>query len=265
MKMIQRFLAVALAMLAGISCVQAQGTAFSYNGRLNDGGTPANGSYDLRFSLCDAANNGSTIGSLTNTATGVSNGLFAVTLDFGGAFNGSNYWLELAARTNGGGAFTVLNPRQPVLPVPYAIYAANAGSAATASVADAVPAGNITGILAPSQLPDVVLTNNQNNVSLNGNFSGSHYGWGYYLTDLNPENFAPGNVKSALNLTNTMNTFNGNFNGTLNGYHSGDGTGLTNVPVDAVSGGLTANISVLTPGGTTNILCFTNGILRAIQ
>ena len=29
----------------------AQGTAFTYQGRLNDGGNPANGIYDLRFTV----------------------------------------------------------------------------------------------------------------------------------------------------------------------------------------------------------------------
>ncbi|MGB7749653.1 MAG: hypothetical protein WBN75_20465 [Verrucomicrobiia bacterium] len=58
-----------------------------------------------------------------------------------GVFNGSNCWLELAARTNGDGAFTSLSPRQPILPAPYALYAANAGSAA---------AGAFAGILSPT-------------------------------------------------------------------------------------------------------------------
>ena len=31
--------------------VFAQGTAFTYQGRLNDGANPANGSYDLTFSV----------------------------------------------------------------------------------------------------------------------------------------------------------------------------------------------------------------------
>ena len=62
----------------------AQGTAFTYQGQLNSGGSPANGSYDLQFGLWSAASGPSQIGStLTNTATAVSNGLFTVTLDFG--------------------------------------------------------------------------------------------------------------------------------------------------------------------------------------
>ncbi len=62
---------------------------------------------------------------LTNAAVAVNNRLFTTTLDFGpGIFTGTNYWLDIGVRTNGNiGAFTLLFPRQPVLPVPYAIFA----------------------------------------------------------------------------------------------------------------------------------------------
>ena len=95
------------------------------------------------------------IGTLTNAATGITNGLFTVALDFGGVFNGSNYWLELAARTNGGDGVQHLDPRQPVMPTPYAIYAANAGSAGS------VAAANIIGTVPLAQLPAAVVTNNE--------------------------------------------------------------------------------------------------------
>ena len=111
-----------------LSTVHAQGTEFTYQGRLNSGANPANGSYDLRFTLYDSTNNPGTLiaGPLTNSATVVSNGLFTVTLDFGAsAFPGANRWLEVGARTNGGGSFTTLSPRQPVLSTPYATRAAN--------------------------------------------------------------------------------------------------------------------------------------------
>ena len=115
--------------------LRAQSTAFTYQGRLNDGTAPANGSYDLTFSVFGGSSGGSTVGGpLTNSATAVSNGLFTVLIDFGaGVFNGDPRWLEIAVRPAGGGTFTILNPRQPVSPAPYAIFAANAGNAATAS------------------------------------------------------------------------------------------------------------------------------------
>src|SRR5712692_7280077 len=60
------------------------GTAFTFQGRLTDGGNPANGTYDFQFAVFDSVVGGTQFG-LTNTNqdVGVSNGLFTVTLDFG--------------------------------------------------------------------------------------------------------------------------------------------------------------------------------------
>ena len=104
----------------------AQGTAFSYQGKLNNGTNVANGNYDLAFALYATTSGGGAVaGPLTNSATVVTNGLFSVTLDFGSnAFNGSLLWLEIGVRTNGSAtAFTTLSPRQQLMPVPYALYA----------------------------------------------------------------------------------------------------------------------------------------------
>jgi hypothetical protein len=135
----------ALALLAGVNWVAAQGTAFTYQGRLLDGGAAATGLYDLQFNIYDAGTNGDLIGGpLTNSATAVSNGLFSVTLDFGaGVFSGSNYWLDIAARTNGGGAFAELSPRQPLTPTPYAIFAEGAKAA---GLTGSIPMASLSGI-----------------------------------------------------------------------------------------------------------------------
>ena len=91
----------------------AQGTAFTYQGRLNNGASPANGSFDLTFALFDTNTAGTQQGvTLTNTATAVSNGLFLVTLDFSNQFPGAARWLEIGVRTNGPAAFATLTPRQ---------------------------------------------------------------------------------------------------------------------------------------------------------
>src|SRR5262249_27871534 len=110
-----------------------QGTAFTYQGRLSDNGAPANGSYDLRFTLYDAIDGSNAVaGPLVTNAEAISNGQFSLSLDFGsGVFNGSDRWLELAMRTNTASSFTLLTPRQQIMPAPYAIYAANAAAAAT--------------------------------------------------------------------------------------------------------------------------------------
>src|SRR2546423_8442086 len=112
----------------------AQGTAFTYQGRLNDGNAPASGIYDLRFALYDAPTNGNPVGvAITNAPVPVSNGLFTVTLDFGpGFFDGNPRWLEVGVRSNGVNAGHMpLTPRQALNSTPYAVRALGAGSAAT--------------------------------------------------------------------------------------------------------------------------------------
>src|SRR5881396_3737572 len=114
-------LLAAIFSLDGPTQLHAQGTAFTYQGRLNDGAAPANGSYDLTFALFDVPSGGSALaGPLTNSATAVSNGLFTVTLDLGANFPGTDRWLQIAVRTNGAGAFATLLPRQMLTPSPYA-------------------------------------------------------------------------------------------------------------------------------------------------
>ena len=136
-----RLLLVSIPVLP-FATVFAQGTAFSYPGRLNSGANPANGNYDLTFALFNLSNGGSAVaGPATAGAVTVSNGLFTVALDFGpGVFNGTAYWLEIGIRTNGGGGFTTLTPRQPLTPSPYAIFA---GGANAAGLSGTIPAANI--------------------------------------------------------------------------------------------------------------------------
>src|ERR1700744_3800321 len=90
-----------------------QGTAFTYQGRLNDGTNFASGNYDLRFAVFDTITTGTQQGPpLTNSPTPITNGLFTVTLDFGNQFPGTARYLEIGVRTNGAGSFFTLNPRQ---------------------------------------------------------------------------------------------------------------------------------------------------------
>jgi hypothetical protein len=112
------------------SSTRAQGTAFTYEGQLNLSGSPANGSYDLTFTLYGASTNGNLIsGPVTNSATAVSNGRFTTTIDFGNVFNGNACWLLIGVRTNGNNAFVPLIPLQQITPTPYAITAENLAGA----------------------------------------------------------------------------------------------------------------------------------------
>jgi len=122
------FDALVLLVITATSSSAAGATAFTYQGRLTTAGASATGQYDLRFTVHDLAAGGSIVaGPLTNSPTTVSNGLFTVTLDFGaGVFTGADRWLEISVRTNGGGVFDTLSPRQKLTPSPYAIHAAGA-------------------------------------------------------------------------------------------------------------------------------------------
>lgn len=104
------------------------GTAFTYQGRLTDGGTPPTGSYDLELRLFSAASAGSQVGGTVSLpAVPVTAGLFTVTLDFGGAVFGPDArWLQVAVRPAGGGAYTTLAPRQRLTPAPAALSASTA-------------------------------------------------------------------------------------------------------------------------------------------
>ena len=123
--------AMALALLLVANSAFAQGSSFTYQGRLTDGGAAANGIYDLQFVLFDSASSGAQIGSTqTLNSVLVSAGVFSVTLDFGAnSFNGANRFLEISARPSGAGSFTLLTPRQPVTATPYAIRSVNASAA----------------------------------------------------------------------------------------------------------------------------------------
>jgi hypothetical protein len=164
--------AVLCSLVAFNQSVSGQGTAFTYQGRLNDGASLANGSYDLTFTLFDTNGGGSTVaGPLTFPGTGVTNGLFTLTLDFGNEFPGAGRWLEIGVRTNGVGAFVALSPRQPLTSTPYAVRSANAAIAASAN---SVAATNITGAVAEAQLStNVALRNGGNTFTgdqiINGN------------------------------------------------------------------------------------------------
>jgi hypothetical protein len=132
------------------AALSAGTTAFTYQGRLTDAGAAAEGQYDLRFALYDAAEGGTQQGgaAVVREGVAVTRGVFTVTLDFGAeVFNGSARFLEIAVRpgaASGDDPFTALAPRQPLTPAPYAIHARSAASAASA--ANAANASQLGGV-----------------------------------------------------------------------------------------------------------------------
>jgi len=128
----------------------AQGTAFTYQGRLHTDGAPANDTNDFTFTLFLTDTGGAPVaGPVAIENLPVSDGLFTTPVDFGmGVLTGAVHWLEIGVRPgDSAGAYTTLSPRQKLTPTPYAVYASNAGTAAT------VAAG---GVSSPALQPGAV-------------------------------------------------------------------------------------------------------------
>jgi hypothetical protein len=163
---ISRFPALSLAVVAmlitlnaQLTTVFAQGTAFTYQGRLASGANAANGIYDFQFQVFDAATAGSSYGNPNPNSVpgvGVTNGLFTVTLDFGNVFPGDARWLQISVRTNGAVSFTTLASRQQLTPTPYAIYSSNSWAAVTASSAAVATTVANNGVTTASIFPGAV-------------------------------------------------------------------------------------------------------------
>jgi hypothetical protein len=189
---------------------------FTYQGRLNISGSPATGLYDIRSSICDALTGGNVVaGPKTISAVGVTNGLFTIALDSGsGVFTGNPRWLELGVRPNGGGDFTTLAPRQPLTPVPYALYAlnGNAGPQGPAGPQGAQGVAGPQGVVGP-QGP----TGPQGLAGANGSTGPQ-----------GPQGPAGTNAPGAIT--------NGQAGVNISGSFSGDGSGLTNLSVQNIAG-----------------------------
>ena len=152
-----------------LSTLHAQGTAFTYTGRLNNNGAPANGAYDLRFTIYDASAGGNVVaGPLTVSPVDVANGLFTVRTDFGaGIFTGPPRWLNIEVQPADGGGFTPLNPRQEVTSSPYAIRAATAGTATDVANGSVVKSlNNLRDDLTFAAGANVTITPNGNTLTL---------------------------------------------------------------------------------------------------
>lgn len=90
---------------------------FTYQGRLQQSGAPANGNFDLAFALYDQPSGGSQVGVTVNEADfPVVDGIFNVSLSFPGAFTGIQLYLQVSVEG------TPLLPRQAVATAPVAQY-----------------------------------------------------------------------------------------------------------------------------------------------
>src|SRR5438445_1313359 len=135
-------LLISIILVVAIS-ISAQTTEFNYQGNLKDNGAPANANYDVEFALFDAPTGGSQIGAtLTKIAVLVTNGVFAVKLDFGSVLPGANRYLEIRVKLTGQPNLTTLAPRQLVNSAPYSVKSLSTDNATNAT--NATTATNAT-------------------------------------------------------------------------------------------------------------------------
>lgn len=126
---------ISLGFLALAQTVNAQTTAFNYQGRLTDAGNPANGAFQMQFKLFDSLGGAGQVGStIPDVPVTVNQGAFSVRLDFGAnALSGANRWIEIGVRRNAGEPYTTLAPREQIASSPYAVRTISAGTADTAT------------------------------------------------------------------------------------------------------------------------------------
>jgi len=116
---------ISVALLAGLAHAGGgtQDSTFTYQGRLTDNGSPADGMYEVRFRLWSSQVGGFVIDEQTMTVQ-ISDGLFSAPLSLGDAISNDDVFLGIGTRQAGmGGAFTELSPRQPVTAAPRASFA----------------------------------------------------------------------------------------------------------------------------------------------
>jgi trimeric autotransporter adhesin len=199
---------IALALLAllalnlQLSTAHAQGTAFTYQGQLQNNGTPASGTYNLQFSLYTNSTGGIAVaGPVTNSAVAVTNGLFTVAIDFGpGVWNGETNWLQISVETNNATSFTTLSPRQQVTPTPYAITAGSVEGAVIAS--QLVSIGNLTG-------SDNFFVGPSGNDTTTGDYNTANGIQALYVNTSGSCNTANGYAALDVNMSGSYNTANG--------------------------------------------------------
>jgi hypothetical protein len=108
----------------GVTQAAPLGTAFTYQGQLDQNGQSATGLYQMTFWLYATLSGGSPLAGNTVPNVGVTGGLFTTDVDFGpNRLTGEERWLGLTVATNGSSTFTLLQPRTRLAPTPHALYA----------------------------------------------------------------------------------------------------------------------------------------------
>ncbi len=123
-------------------------STFVFQGKLDSGAAPVNGTADFRFSLWSTAADGPLSVQVGDTIARndvpVTNGLFTTSLDFGfGTVDNKKLFMQIDVRSpSDSGDFQTLSPRQPLTAAPNAQYARKA---AFADSAGSMPWSNLSG------------------------------------------------------------------------------------------------------------------------
>ncbi len=251
--------------------IAAQTTAFNYQGKLNDGGNAANGSFQMEFKLFDALAGGNQIGAtIANSSVSVAQGVFAVTLDFGAnAFSGADRFLEIAVKRNAGDAFTTLAPRQKFASVPFAIHSLDAAklggldantylqNSGDGSGLSNLNAANLaSGTLNDARLsPNVAKLDADNIFTGNNTFSNLMLAGNGQIVALRLENAAKDPVPSAAENAGRI-----YFNTTDNTVRVSNGTAWVNLSPSTPS---TRNIQTFSGNAAGSVSC-ANGVIQSV-
>lgn len=116
------FACLLFAAVAGQALAAPQADDFSYQGRLELNGQPANGTFPMTFTLFDAETGGNQVGVPdVHSNVNVSGGGFGVLLSFPEEFTGTQLWLEVTVDGQ------VITPRHKVTAAPVARFSMNGG------------------------------------------------------------------------------------------------------------------------------------------
>lgn len=209
--MLRTFLLAAILLFNFASAI-AQTSVFTYQGKLTDVNSPPTGTYQMQFSLYDASEGGTQVGTtITNNSVNVSSGVFTVNLDFNSptacptCFDGSARWIQIAVKKPADPTFTSLTPRQPLTSAPYSSRSSNSTSAGSVSCSLCITDSHISslsGSKITGQVPSGAIPANLANYIWNSatQQSGSFNiaGSGYMGNRLGVGTQTPGNFQSKI-------------------------------------------------------------------
>ena len=170
MKIKSTLILIALTLYFGANWAVAFDTAITYQGQLLNSGSPANGTYNMIFTLFNnSTGTGTPAATVPVSNVLVSDGLFTVPIPFDPSLfaAGTAYWLQIQVEPSGG-SFSTLSPLQPLTTVPYALFTETSGA-----LSGTLPAAQLIGTIPLAQLPATVLTENESGILATLTLSGT--------------------------------------------------------------------------------------------